>query len=1441
MADLINVTQDTLLPGDLGLPAVAPVYVQGMTQDTLATALAAKTPGQQTSTDQRFWATPARQINDPTAETLILNLNKPKLINYISLDLPHLPHHAFLYYWDAQTKKWAYICGPNGYAIRFYVDGAVPAVIGPAPVLQAHQHPSHYGAEHWTHYDMMCQPFTTSKIRLVQGRMFGSKSALPQTPGGKPAAYSLGVRNLDFGYRVLTKSDVPVTDRKPDIVTERESFTTVTDLLGSPVELSVRENRASDLLNGRMWKSGPQPYPYAVVNLYVDARDSSGQPQVIDEFDVQPVTSGVKVNLYYSADEPPDADFKASDNPLPFPFSRAAGETNPVIDSDGLLFSGDQISYLDIDNQAVQFSPWRPFWMGFEFQPQFSSTSPDGHVIFDCGPFQLTFGDGVFQLGFDDQGAVLQQPFDFGFNDRLTAVIGYDGAQLVFYMPKSGAIIAPADFDTLTCSTLRFGAEQGDISSPDILNGGVRLNAFVLKAETQVFGALDSDDDPATLAELAIPPSITAFCADPGGYVTLPSYDWQDDGSTTNAILRFAASFAQGLTGSGLNPYGFVGGPGDVYAALTWTPITRDFVLRQGAMKFAPTRARYFKFEFTNLAAQPYDYYAPTTTKVQTFPDSVIRASQGAQVTDGVAASDAGLKANDDIAPTVQFADAVTVNQPNAVGALPDPAPPGTLPTEALYATDPSSAQRLSQMGSLYNFHPWQASDQTTRYTGSQQHIYETTEVAQQSRIAYFVAISSLNMWRVDYIAADDTEEYFETFQDTLHLDPQSLLVTNVGSTTNYVTNPSFERDATNDGVPDGYDLVSEGSITDGTISRSNEQSLYGANSMKIAASALGASSSDRIGFSLSLTGMDFTHDVAVSVYALQLVGSPVLRGQVAFYNSSGTLLNSSSSPFSLSTNAPWERCQYVVTPPANTDHLVISWWFEQGDGQAVTGYLDGFQVESNHVTPYCDGSLTGCTWTGSVNASASTRTESVVNPWAWQPGALTTPVGLSFDGARVQSVAYGSKRKVRGLQFASTQSAPTQLLDDPDYDDPTLAAWKAVGDAAPLELSDAYNSTIGSTVKVQRVPGNYWDAIGQTYATWGDIEDSQPDPYLPIWNDLEGLPGVSEVGGIAYAGAESTTKAGRIYAAVRVYSDTTLNAPLVLQILDAETGAVLSEEERDIPATHVTEWWTSYTIGEGGAETSNTWDDVEALGTYANLEIYAWEQLDTTIQPLGHAVTVQLIQRAATQDSWYVDTFSAFEDAIVWEFSNDDGETWWPVYDIRNNPRGCFIFPPPVSPTVSSGTKLMWRVTGYRPNLHITDLAIRPWYGAFALGYPNKIPGVSGGPNLSPTDHFALVENDPRWQQWDQPIPQDWFYDYRQMLLAGRKYETVDTTTQAQLADTYAQPHAALVGSQEVIPPDNGPGPELYEDIYADPYNLTYGLEEGGQIYTDGFGNGTY
>lgn len=302
-------------------------------------------------------------------------------------------------------------------------------------------------------------------------------------------------------------------------------------------------------------------------------------------------------------------------------------------------------------------------------------------------------------------------------------------------------------------------------------------------------------------------------------------------------------------------------------------------------------------------------------------------------------------------------------------------------------------------------------------------------------------------------------------------------------------------------------------------------------------------------------------------------------------------------------------------------------------------------------------------------------------NTWALDTIGLRA-LGADVDRTARQatSKSFKSTRRVRGIQFATTQSPPVELLPDPDFNDPDLTDWILSGDAFnpgdsatnKPQVSNDYNTDIGTTVKVTRDTTSNprtWDQVGAEFGTFAGLEGK---PYV----DIE-----AQVAGIGYGGLRSRSfvvpsTAGRLYAAARVVSPTPLDQPLIVQIV-ASDGTILAEEQRVITANEVNEWYAAYTIGEGGAVTANTYDDVSATHpTWADAEGHTWDQLGFDTERLNLPVTARLIQKGAAHNSWYTDNLALFDDSIVWEFSNDGGKRFFPVYDIRNNPRGVFIFP---------------------------------------------------------------------------------------------------------------------------------------------------------------------
>jgi hypothetical protein len=1129
-----------VVPGGFDVAAVSPLYVDGMPVDALVKALAKSQDilsAQKQAAESSFWSTPRRVATDSTREVFEVNLNAPRMVNKIAFDLARFPHTAFLYYRDTKTKAWKPLKAPSGALCRVSIEDSLPAKILPLPPGST-SHPQHYGAGHWVHFEETTRPVTASQFRLVLVRHFTGR--IPVNAVGRVTPYSLGVRGFNIGYKVRNLKEAPRTPRDPIIVAERESFTSTTDILGSPVTLSIRENRASDLLRGSVWKCEPQPIPEAVVSLYVDARDDQGNPQVIDRFYVDPLNSGVHMNLYYSNDTPSQTTFEASDHPLTFPASKAVGASTGVTPA-GLVFP-DAIGYVEIDNAAVQFNPDRPFWLGLSLQPNFDSTDTNRHIFLDTGIVRVEWtGTGLQAM----VGAAALSDLDTTFTagEVVNLVVGWDGKQAILY---SGGNQGTFDLlgSTPKSSVLGWsilpGFRLGGLIVPadgDPGHGNFRLQALVLKSE--VPPGIDSYED---------------FFTDPQAYLVKSDFPEDDTHTTDNALLRYLPSF-QTYTSGSINPLGFLGGPSDRYAELIWTPISRDFKLNKGYLVFPPTKAKYFKFEFTNLAAMPYDNFHPTTRTVKVFPTAVQHRSTLSKSSASNNTAGGGVPAAMAANATLFFADQsrLYLNQ------APTARTSAYLATEAAYSNNPAIQASLRSNSIYFSLQPWHQSKQTPRFVEVQKHIYDTVEVQHDTRVAYFVGLSSLSMMRVDYLVDDDADQYVETFDDARHINADTS----------------------------GWNLV------------------------------------------------------------------------------------------------------------------------------------DGFMETPDSLQP----------------------TETI----------------------STQSQVFSSRRKVTGLQFATQQTPPIQLIDDPDFDDQGLTYWKAYGDGT-VTPSDDFTTDIGTLVKVERdSTANFWGNLEQRFPTWGDIEDAEL-----TWGDLEVSESSSPFGGIEASLSYQASPEGRLYAAARVYAPKALTAPLLLQLVSDE-GDVLSSEPIEVPAGQVTEWYSSYTIGESGDVTVTTWGQIEQQGlTWADVEaLGSWGQIGSTSGTFTGKVSVRLYQDTPTNDAWYVDNLSIFDDPITWQFSNDSGDTWYSVYDIRNDPNGVFVFPP--SPSTQAGTGLMWRCVGSYAKIRVSDLAIRPWYDSLPMGQPHRETIQSSGPNQALIDHYAPIEEDPRWKAWHKPIPESWWFTFRQWLLAER------------------------------------------------------------------------
>lgn len=164
--------------------------------------------------------------------------------------------------------------------------------------------------------------------------------------------------------------------------------------------------------------------------------------------------------------------------------------------------------------------------------------------------------------------------------------------------------------------------------------------------------------------------------------------------------------------------------------------------------------------------------------------------------------------------------------------------------------------------------------------------------------------------------------------------------------------------------------------------------------------------------------------------------------------------------------------------------------------------------------------------------------------------------------------------------------------------------------------------------------------------------------------------------------------------------------------------------------------------------EALGSWGDV--TGDYALDDIYD--------------VRVRLVQEETNgTDQWLIDSLAIYSDPVIWEVTRDGGINWFELIGVRNDPRGAFRFPdlPPGDRT--NGTQLRWRVTAYAPDVSLAAVVVRPWYASLNGAVPFHDSLGASGAATSLADYYPDVTQDPYWQAWSKPIPQDWWLAARQ------------------------------------------------------------------------------
>lgn len=688
---------------------------------------------------ERFWSTPQRPQDDPRTDVLEAQLTGERIVNYLSFELPRFPHTAVVEYFNEKSGVWTQI-------YKRTMNSCVPTSLNPNPELPNPRHPQHTYPDHWELVGVRLDaPVTFRRIRFRMTRhentkgprwwkglgwtrkWTGSRWELVRRWKWTDTPYSLGVRGVEIGYRIHSRADIQVP------------VSAGTDSFGATVEYSLKEHPARSINSGGFWKSEPQPVTNAVVSLYADARTALGEAQTVDSMYLDPLSPGPHFTIYYSNDEPGDS-WPASAREI-----EADIEGEAEVRTTGLNWGSD-VGTFNIDQSVIQVDTTKDWSFYVSITPRWFSSEANTYTVFDIHGHRLVLGHGMARL-LGPHGAAVSTPVVFSANANLRIVGGRDGETLnlsikVASGPEVEVEVEAAAPTNPRNPTLRIGAA---FSSPRGLNS--LMTYFMIKQA---------------------PPTTSAFMASPQATVELaPTND--------SALLRFSTSF---ITED--NATGFLGGVANHFAALAWRPISLDFTLQRGTISIPPTRAKYFKFEFTNLVPEPYESFIPMTRTIRVFPPEAQVQETPNPLT--VGARHPGL---DTLASLygdrdVRFRDS-TDYAANASGTTGASIDASNSPTDAYVASNPAIAGQVKGRSEL-EYVDWHQGMTAPRFSQDGVHNYHEIEVRHDTKVGFFVGLADLRFYRIDYMSTDDPVAYYERFDDaeniatsTWDLDPNRL------------------------------------------------------------------------------------------------------------------------------------------------------------------------------------------------------------------------------------------------------------------------------------------------------------------------------------------------------------------------------------------------------------------------------------------------------------------------------------------------------------------------------------------------------------------------------------------------------------------------------------------------------------------------------------------
>ncbi len=309
-------------------------------------------------------------------------------------------------------------------------------------------------------------------------------------------------------------------------------------------------------------------------------------------------------------------------------------------------------------------------------------------------------------------------------------------------------------------------------------------------------------------------------------------------------------------------------------------------------------------------------------------------------------------------------------------------------------------------------------------------------------------------------------------------------------------------------------------------------------------------------------------------------------------------------------------------------------------------------------------------------------------NGWDFSPGDLNTVDVLIGDlPVSCQSTVMKSTSSVVGVQFGTSQSDSIEIAYDDSFHSGALVGYDWLSTTMAHAVSDTNGTSepsFDSTLQLSYNQNTYSVTVTRNYIPPSGPPVVQQDivrrEVAPVFDSVAPGTGTlpSEFSGLSSSWCSAAAE-GTVWAAVRLTANTAMSSPLELQIVDA--GNMGNGFVPTILATNI------FTPNAGQTVT-------EQIGYILG-----------SVTPAGNPIYVQVVQHGtAINNQFTVTQLSLFDDGMIWEFSNDNGATWYRAFGIRNNPQGMLSFP-------TGGTALKWQVIGTRTGVHVNSLRVRPVY----------------------------------------------------------------------------------------------------------------------------------